>query len=263
DDYIVKPFDPAELLAKVRVYLRLKSVEEVDRLKSNLLALLSHETRTPLTLILGPTSLLLDSADLPARHRDLVSVVDSGARRLVSLLDRVSFLSQLNMGEIAFRIGPEDLAAIARGAIGRAERSSAEAGVRVTLDGESPALVEGDAAHLGRVLDDLLDNAIRFSPSGGTVRVRIAASESGHRLTVSDSGPGVHPDLLPRLFQEFAVADVDHHTHGHGLGLATARLIAERHAGTLELEPDAASGGATFRLDLPSRDARPRQAVAP
>jgi two-component system sensor histidine kinase/response regulator len=254
DDYVVKPFDPAELLAKVRIYLRLKSVEEVDRLKTSLLSLLSHETRTPLTLILSPISMLLESKDLAPQHRELVTVVDSGARRLVTLLDRVEFLSQLKMGEIPFEMGPADLGAIARNAVRRLEASSERAGVRLTLETERPAPIHGDAKHLARVVDALLDNAIRFSPSGGTVRLRTETTGTDSRLTVSDSGPGIHPDLLPRLFEEFAVADVDHHSQGHGLSLATARLIAERHAGALELEPGAVPTGATFRLDLPSAD---------
>jgi signal transduction histidine kinase len=254
DDYVVKPFDPDELLAKVRVYLRLKSVEEVDHLKTNLLSLLSHETRTPLTLILSPISLLLQSADLPPRHRELVAVVDSGARRLMALLDKVSFLSQLKVGEIPFQMGPADLGAIARDAVERARASSDKAGVHLTLEAERPAPIRGDAKHLGRVVDALLDNAIRFSPDGETVRVCTGASDTGSHLTVSDSGPGIDSELLPRLFEDFTVADVDHHTKGHGLSLATARLIAEQHAGTLEVETGTGQAGARFRLDLPTAD---------
>ncbi len=260
DDYVVKPFDPAELLAKVRVYLRLKSVEEVDHLKTNLLALLSHETRTPLTLILSPVSLLLQSEDLSPRHRELVTVVDSGARRLVTLLDRVAFLSQLKMGEIAYQMGPEDLGAIARGAVERARAPSEQAGVRLSIETARPAPIHADSRHLGWAVDALIDNAVRFSPSGGTVQVRTAASDTRSCLTVSDSGPGIQSELLPRLFEEFAVADVEHHTKGHGLSLATARLIVEQHAGTLELESDPRPTGATFRLDLPMAEDRPPRA---
>lgn len=251
DDYVVKPFDPAELLAKIRVYARLKSVEEVDRLKTNLLSLLSHETRTPLTLVLSPLSLLLESVDLSPRQRELLTVVDAGARRLVAIVDKVTFLSQLKLGEIPFQMGVADLGGIARDAAERSQGASAQAGVHVALEAEPAAPVRGDAEHLGWVVEALLDNAIRFTPSGGTVRVRTAASDGRAHLFVSDGGPGVDPDLLPRLFQEFAVADVDHHTQGHGLSLATARLIVEQHGGDLSVEPDAGPTGATFRIDLP------------
>jgi two-component system CheB/CheR fusion protein len=172
----------------------------------------------------------------------------------MALLDKVSYLSQLKVGEVPFQMGPEDLGAIAREAVERARAASEKAGVRLTLEAERPAPVRGDAKHLGRVVDALLDNAIRFSPGGETVRVATGTSDTGSHLTVSDSGPGVDSELLPRLFEDFTVADVDHHTTGHGLSLATARLIAEQHAGTLELEPRAGEAGATFRLLLPAGD---------
>jgi signal transduction histidine kinase len=126
----------------------------------------------------------------------------------------------------------------------------------LTLEPAPPAPIHGDAKHLGRAVKALLDNAIRFSPDGGAVQVRVAATGTGCQLTVTDSGPGIPTEFLPRLFEEFAVADVAHHTQGHGLGLATARLIAERHAGSLVLESEAGRTGAAFRLDLPSVNGR-------
>jgi two-component system sensor histidine kinase/response regulator len=251
NDYIVKPFEPAELLAKVRVYVRLKSVEEVDNLKSNLLTLLSHETRTPLTLILSPLSLLLDSGEISARQRELLRMVEEGARRLGVLLDKVAFLSQLRLKEIPFQTATADLGRIAEEAAERARARSIEAGVIVAVEVECPAPIEVDAEHLGWVVDALLDNAIRFSPGGGMVRVRAGVSESHAVLTVSDSGPGVDPRVFPQLFEEFAVADIDHHKGGHGLSLATARLIVEQHGGALRLGERADPNGATFRLELP------------
>jgi signal transduction histidine kinase len=251
DDYVVKPFEPAELLAKVRVYARLKSVEEVDHLKSNLLTLLSHETRTPLTLILSPVSLLLDSGDLSGPHRELLETVQEGARRLGALLDKVTFLSQLRLRAIPFRMAAADLGAIAREAADRARERSDAADVRVTVEVHGSVGIHGDVEHVGHAVDALLDNAIRFSTEGGTVRVTARTSDTHAVLTVSDSGPGIDPDVAPRIFQEFAAPDIDHHKSGHGLSLATARLIVEQHGGTLRLDPGTASNGATFRLELP------------
>jgi signal transduction histidine kinase len=250
DDYVVKPFEPAELLAKVRVYVRLKSVEEVDRLKSNLLTLLSHETRTPLTLILSPVSLLLDSGDLSEPQRELLETVQEGGRRLGDLLDRVTFLSQLRLRAIPFRVAAADLGAIARDAAERAREQSDAADVRVTVEVHGTVGFQGDAEHVRRAVDALLHNAIRFS-GGGVVRVLVRTSDTNAVLTVSDSGPGIDPDLAPRIFQEFAAPDVDHHKSGHGLSLATARLIVEQNGGALRLESEPGSAGATFRIELP------------
>jgi two-component system sensor histidine kinase/response regulator len=252
DDYVVKPFDPLELLAKVRVYVRLKSVEEVDNLKSNLLTLLSHETRTPLTLIMSPVSLLLDNGNVSAQQRELLGMVEEGARRLGALLDKVTFLSQLRLRTFPFQMAAVDLGRIAEDAAKRIGARSSEAGVSVTVEVEGPSPIEADAEHLGWAVDALLDNAIRVSPGGGSVRVRVEASGSRNALAVSDSGPGVDPGILPRLFEEFAVGDLDHHQSGHGLSLATARLIIQEHGGTLRLVQNADPDGATFRLELPS-----------
>ena len=252
DDYVTKPFDPAELLAKVRVYARLKSVEEINALKSNLLTLLSHETRTPLTLILSPLSILLDSADLSPPHRTLVEMVDTGARRLAALVDKVQFLSQLRMRAVAFRFAPMDLEAAARAAAERARERAEAAGVTLTLESRDRPCPAGDAEQLGWVLDALLDNAIRFSPRGGDVRIAVGAPDGVVSLAVTDSGPGVDPGLLPKLFQEFAVSDIDHHTSGHGLSLATARHIVDQLGGTLVHDPIVGAGGATFRIRLPA-----------
>ncbi len=252
DDYVVKPFDPDELLAKVRVYVRLRSVEEVNNLKSNLLTLLSHETRTPLTLILGPVSLLIDSGDLTARQRELLGVAEAGARRLGDLVDKVTFLSQLKLRSIPFRKVPADLGAIARDAVARAGDRSGNAGVHLTVEGDGETLIEGDTEHLGWVVGALIDNAIRFSDREGTVRVSTRASDARAALTVSDSGPGIDPEVLQRLFEEFAVPDMNHHQGGHGLSLATARLIVEQHHGTLRLMHSGGPNGTIFEMELPS-----------
>jgi signal transduction histidine kinase len=253
DDYVSKPFEPAELLAKVRVYARLKSVEEINVLKSGLVTLLGHETRTPLTLILTPLSILLDSDELSPPHRKLAEMVDAGARRLWTLVDKVEFLSQLRMRSIPFQIAPMDLDALARTAMERARQRADAAGVTLTLESEGPAPIQGDAEHLGRVLDALLDNAIRFSPEGGRVCLQAGTRAGTCFLTVSDLGPGVDPRVVRQLFQEFAVPDIEHHTTGHGLSLATARHIMDQLDGKIRYDPVAGMNGATFRVELPAR----------
>ncbi|MEK7347611.1 MAG: hybrid sensor histidine kinase/response regulator [Candidatus Eisenbacteria bacterium] len=251
DDYMVKPFDPEEMLAKVRVYLRLKSVEEVDRLKTDVLNLLSHETRTPLTVILSPIALLLESPGVTDQQRRILTMVESGARRLLALFERVSFLSQLKAGSVPFVPERQELRSIAQAAIESARETAESAGIRVALEIEHPAPVNGDPKHLQRAVGALLDNAIRVSPKGETVVVRTWTSDSRSILSVSDRGPGIAPELLPHLFEEFAVADVAHHSHGHGLSLAIARSIVGQHGGSIAVE-GGDGGGATFRLDLPA-----------
>lgn len=255
DDYVVKPFEPAELLAKVRVYVRLRSVEEVDNLKSSLLTLLSHETRTPLTLILGPVSMLIDGGDLTTRQRELLGVAEAGALRLGALVEKVAFLSQLKLRAIPFERMPTDLGSIAHEAVARAADRSGSAGVNLVVSNEGSARIEGDPEHLGSVVDALIDNAIRFSARGETVRICTRTSGAMAILTISDSGPGIDPEMLQRLFQEFSVPDLAHHTDGLGLSLAIAHRIVEQQGGALNLTHSGGQDGTTFQMELPSAGA--------
>jgi two-component system sensor histidine kinase/response regulator len=250
DDYLAKPFDPDELLAKARVYCRLKSVEEVDALKSTFLTLLGHETRTPLTLILSPLSMLLEDQTLAPHHRELIRTMESGAERLLALIDRVSFLSDLKMGAIPLRKVRADLGAVAGAAAEHLAETAREAGVTLVVQPDPPAPILGDPEHLGRVVESLIDNAIRFSPQGETVEVKTGTSDGHAFLTVVDRGPGVSTELVPRLFQEYAVSDVGHHSRGHGLSLATGLHIADQHGGALLYQTGEGSG-AMFRLEVP------------
>jgi signal transduction histidine kinase len=239
---VAKPFDADEMLAKVRVYLRLKSIQEVDRLKSELLTLLSHETRTPLTTILGPASLLLQSPDTTVEQRGLLEAIETGAHRLLRLIEKVTFLSQL-------RAGLQDLLSIARVKIESVRARAAQDGVSLVLDGDAPVPIQGDPQNLEWLVSALLDNAIRLTPGGKDVLVRVWTEGQSCSLSVTDSGPGIATEMLPRIFDDFVTTDIGHHSSGHGLSLATARAIAERHGGTLTASSELGKG-ATFRLDL-------------
>jgi signal transduction histidine kinase len=251
DDYVVKPFDQDELMAKVRVYLRLKSVEEVDRLKSDLLKLLSHETGTPLTGIMGALNLLRDTPPLSEEQEELVGVAESSVGRLLALVERVCLITQLKAGALPDIQEPVDLRALASAAVEDTRESAAQAGVTIAIAPGAPVAAVGDPKLLIWVIDALLDNAIRVSPRNGVVSVGFDANDSGTSLSVSDQGPGVEPALLARLFDEFVVADIEHHKKGSGLSLATARRIMEQHHGTLSVDSSIGQG-ARFRMGLPA-----------
>ena len=248
DDYLVKPFDQDELLAKVRVYLRLRSVEEVDRLKSDLLHLLGHETGTPLTGISGALALLRDTS-VTSEQLELIEVADSSVGRLHALVKRVCLITQLKAGMESVSREPEDLRSLAASAVEESEGYAQRSGVTVTLEPGDETPVVGDRELLAWTIDALLDNAIRMSPRGGSVTVRVWTDGTRVSLTVTDKGPGIEASLLPRVFDEFVVAEIRHHKKGSGLSLAAARLIAEQHGGTLSVE-SVIGQGATFRLDL-------------
>ena len=193
DDYVTKPFDDEELLAN-RVHLRLRSVEEIDALKTDVLSLLCHETRTPLAGIIGPAELLSSDEPLDTETRkDLARILLEGATRLHALIEKVLVLAELKAGTRRFRPAPHDLAAILQEAM-RTVRTRAEqknVTVACAAAGPYPAMV--DRGEVTGALVSILDNAVRVSPSGAPVEVTIAQDQERVRVTVADHGRGIPP----------------------------------------------------------------------
>jgi signal transduction histidine kinase len=211
-----------------------------------------HDLRSPLTGVLGALDLLESSvAALPHGART-VHLARANAQRQLRLINAILDVSRLEQGTVPLERRPvaipELVAEVLRlavplGADKEVElRSEATPGVRETC-------IDRDL--IARVLENLVANAIRFSPAGGSVVVRVGRDgETGVRVAVHDSGPGVSPELLPRLFRKFAPGG--HRGHGHGLGLAFCRLAVEAHGGRIGLEPGGPAGGTTFVLTLPA-----------
>ncbi len=255
DDYITKPYEEDELLAKVRVYLRLKSVEEVDRLKSNVLSLIGHETRTPLNSIISPAEMLASDEEMDAEERKMLAeMVCRNAKRLHAFFEKAMTLSTMKAGSMAFRFEDANPGDVVRDAV--AEIVSAAERRDVTIDQDLTELptVVIDPEQIKCALMAMLDNAVRFSPPGGQVTIG-GHTEDGHLvLRVTDRGEGIDPDFLPHVLNDFTGADVEHHTEGQGLSLAIARQILLAHNGTISVESTPGQE-TTFTVRLP--DAAP------
>jgi signal transduction histidine kinase len=254
DDYLVKPYEPDELIAKVRVYLRLKSVEEVDRLRSELMDLLNHETRTPLTNILTPIALLMTDPKVTEDQRKLLTTIEAGGQRLLALIERATFLSQIKAGDVPLLLREVDLGEIGRVSVDSAQAKAAKAGVELAFETEGDVPVEADPEHLEAAIDALVDNAVRYTGPGTRVTVHASTKGPWSSISVTDQGPGIEPEFMTRLFEEFTVGDIEHHGRGYGLSLATARAIVEQHGGSLNVKSEAGRG-ATFWIDLPAHGA--------
>ncbi len=251
DDYITKPFEQEELLAKVRVYLRLKSVEEVDQLKSDMLSLLSHETRTPLNGILMPVQMIRDDETMePAMRNEFLEMVHESAEQLLHLFERISMLSKMKTGQWVFDRQSGDLCDVIQYTLSTVAAQAAER--EVTLDADlltsAPALLDIEQMHA--VVTALLENAIRFSTPDECVRVILACDNECYCLTVSDTGPGIDPDHIASIFEGLTEPDINHHTEGQGLSLAVAQQIVQGHDGTIEVD-SVKGAGSTFRVWLP------------
>jgi len=252
DDYITKPFDKDELLAKIRVYLRLKSVEELDQFKSNVLTLLSHEARTPLNSLIAPAEMLMSEDQMDAEERKLlIEMVYSAAKRLHRFFENVMLLSSLKSGKWQFNPAPTSLCDLVREAIAEMAAQAAEQNVEIEeiFAGSPSACLDGE--QIKKTLKAILENAIRFSPPGAGVRICVSGDDTEACVSVTDQGEGIDADYLPHVFEELSDPDIDHHSRGQGLSLAIARQVMLQHNGTISVE-STKGAGATFTVRLPA-----------
>ena len=252
DDYVTKPYNKEELLAKVNVYLRLKSAEEVNQLQSDTLALLSHETDTPLNGIIAPVlEILRNEQDIDQADRSLyLEMIHHSVGRLRRFFERVVDLSTMKAGKWPFQFAPADLCEVIHGAIEDVASQRLQSHVKIESELPEFARLSMDAERIRDVMASILENAIRFSPPEGMVRVRVAHNGAHWCVSISDHGRGIEPAFLPRLFEEFAQADIDGSLKGHGLSMALARQIVQAHQGSIDVER-APESGATFAVRLP------------
>ena len=221
----------------------------------SLIANVSHDLKTPLTSILGFSQALRDGDVEGAQAADTAAIIHEEAVRVRALVDDLLYLSEIDARQLVLSRAPLDLGVLAARAVRRFEPSLREHGVSVTVDVASTNLVvEGDSAKLERILDNLLDNARKYTLSGGSVAVRVREAEGMPRsvlLSVFNSSARIPEDELPRLFERFYRLDrARGRTSGSGLGLAIARDLAELHGGTLTVTSN--ERGATFTLTLPA-----------
>jgi len=252
DDYLIKPFDGDELLAKLNVFLRLKHVEEVLKIKSDFLDLINHETRTPLTGILTISEMLAcEAANAGSEIASLAGSIHACGQRLMTFLEKTILLCTLK-GTTTLEPSPCPMDSILDSAVGSVAEAAAQRNVRIVKQTE-PCVIQGDLVLLTRAVTNVLDNAVRFSPDGASVEVEGAfvSTDEACVLHIRDHGKGIKPDQHESIFSEFAIQDVAHHTEGLGLSLAIARRVVELHGGTLRVESEEGKG-ATFRFTLPA-----------
>jgi two-component system sensor histidine kinase/response regulator len=251
DDYVTKPFEEEELLAKVRVYLRLKSVEEVDQLKYDILALLGHETRTPLSTIITPVRMLMADDDMDTEERAmLLRAVHDSAKRLQRLFEQVLKLSRMKSGAWEFEFVTAELNDVVRSAVYALTTQASERNVHIEQILPDAATTLLDLEQMLAVITAILENAVRFSPPGERVVVRVWHDGDGFCVAVTDQGAGIDPDVLPQMFDEYAYANLAYHTEGQGFSLAIAREVVQAHDGRIEVA-STPGAGTTFTVHLP------------
>ena len=228
---------------------------EAARLKDQFVGLVSHELRTPLTAVLGYVELLLDGTEeLTDDQREYLDIIDRNARRQLRLVSDLLLSAQVDAGTFAISPTDVDAAVVARASLASAAPSAGAAGVTLA-DDVRPAPLRADAVRLGQAIDNLVSNALKFTPSGGTVRVSVEPGDDGGAVVaVSDTGIGIPPDELAHLTERFyrASTATRRAIPGVGLGLSITRAVVEAHGGTVRIASTVGEG-TTFTLVLPAR----------
>ncbi|HWB23542.1 MAG TPA: HAMP domain-containing sensor histidine kinase [Gaiellaceae bacterium] len=231
-----------------------EQLREFDRLKDEFIALVSHELRTPLTSIGGYAELLDDdeTGPLNEEQRSFVEIIARQTERLLSIVNDLLFVARIQAGELELNLEDVDLAEVAVRSIEAATPRADAKHLELVYERDGVTHVLGEPQRLGQLLDNLLSNAIKFTPDGGEVKVRTAATNGSVVLEVTDSGIGIPASEHDRLFERFfrSSSAVSGQIPGTGLGLYITKAITEAHDGRIDVESSEGQGTA-FRVTLP------------
>lgn len=227
---------------------------EANRVKDEFLSTLSHELRTPMTSILGWAQMMrmmkLDDDTMATA----VATIERGTYAQIRLIDDLLDISRITNGRLRLEARLFRLPALVAETLDviRPAVTAKEIAVRVDLD-RAPAMLYGDPDRLRQVIWNLLSNAVKFTPSGGSIEVSVFQSAGAAVIRVADSGAGIAPEFLPRVFERFWQGDTGSKREkpGLGLGLAISKYVVDHHGGTIEAESGGRARGATFTVTLP------------
>ena len=249
------PVRSAGANSAVLVLHDITELRRLERVRRDFVANVSHEFKTPLTAIQGFAETLLSGAlDDRANRRRFVEIIREHARRLARLTDDLLKLSRIEAGRLELEIRPSRVEALVNGCIETTRLKAEAKGIQIHVDLNGNALmVRGDGAQLSEVLQNLLDNAVQYTPSGGKIEVQARSNGQGVVFTVSDTGIGIPESDLERIFERFYRVDAarSREAGGTGLGLAIARHIVEAHGGRIWVE-SAIGQGSRFHFSIPS-----------
>ena len=234
-------------------------MESLEKIKSDFLNLASHELRGPLSVLRGYLAMLSDGSlgELPPRVREILPALNAKASQMALLITQMLEAARLEDSQMQLKLEPVDMRGLVRRAVETMGQLTAP-GQSLLLEGaKGEILLVADAARVETILVNLLDNALKYSPGGGGVRVKVTAVEEDVTVTVVDQGMGIAPEDMPRLFSRFGrlVTTENSHIPGTGLGLYLSREIARLHEGDITATSIPGKGSA-FTLRLPLRGPR-------
>jgi PAS domain S-box-containing protein len=231
-----------------------KEAESLNRSKDQFLATVSHELRTPMTSILGWTALLaMENLDETTR-REGIATIHRSAKAQAQIIDDVLDVSRMITGKLRLTIEPVDMKSVLRAAV-TAIFPAAEAKqlqIRMAFQPDLPRL-GGDPARLQQVFWNLFSNAVKFTPPGGSIDVRLFSRDSNVVVEVQDTGTGIRPEFLPYAFDRFAQQEggTMRRHGGMGIGLSIVKQLVELHGGTIAVSSEGEGRGSTFTISIP------------
>ncbi|NJD90267.1 MAG: HAMP domain-containing protein [Geobacter sp.] len=242
----------------VAVFHDITDIKRLENIRKDFVANVSHELRTPVTVIKGYAETLLDGLikDNPEQAQKFIAVILSHSERLTTLITDILNLSELESAGFALELHSCEVEAVVRRAAAMVEKKAAAKGVAVVLPERSVTKALADPGRLEQVLVNLLDNAVKYTPSGGRVEVLVDSDADMLSVAVRDNGAGVPEESIPRLFERFYRVDAGRSRSegGTGLGLAIVKHIVQLHGGTVKAENNRPARGATFSFTLQKGD---------
>lgn len=247
---------------------RYREADAQNRAKDNFLATLSHELRTPMTSILGWVQFLRTGGYTQEELDEALATIEQSGKLQARLIDDMLDVSRIVLGKFQVDLRPVKISEVIEAALTTARPSAQQREVKLTSEiDERDSVVQADPSRMQQVIGNILSNAIKFTPSGRQVDLRVERSESALQIRVSDQGEGIDPSFLPHVFDRLRQAEGSHKRAGLGLGMAIARHIVELHHGEITAQSEGPGRGATFIVTLPLEagkavEAQPASVVA-
>ena len=261
DNYLFEPIEAEELVANVRALLRLGRVErelrDVDRRKDEFLAILAHELRNPLGPIRNAVELLRMTEPSPSPMQEHArQIILRQTDHMVRLVDDLLDVSRISQGKIALRRAPLDLCSVVRAAVETSLPNIEARQHQLSMAMPAALWIDGDAVRLTQVVGNLLNNAAKFTPPGGTIGLSVLREGGMAVVRVQDSGIGIAPQQIASIFNLFAQAGhaPDRVQDGLGIGLSLVRTLVQLHGGSVAASSEGEGKGSNFEIRLPAGD---------